>query len=363
MLDAFLRLQNGEAPDEVVWTADITYWLDAQRQAGTAEPEWGTEEGFLRLHRELGIMPYYYYMGTVASDVVYAGGVEATTETSPDGMTQRIRTPLGDLVEEFVFLPESCCYAPTKYLVESPGDLDIFLYALERRRLVPVNLEDYAERAERWREYDGLPVIDLRPSPLPAFGNKIAGVESMVYLLADCEDKVRRALAMMREQDEPILDAVCELAPPLVHFTDNLSSDNFTPYYEKFMREDHEYRVNKLHAAGVKCAVHLDGTVKGLLPKLVSAGFDAVEALTPKPVGDLTVGEMQDVAGSGSVILWGGVPGAMFAPPFTWERMERHVEHVLECWRGRPFVLGTADQIPPDGDISFCRKIADMLRE
>ena len=56
------------------------------------------------------------------------------------------------------------------------------------------------------------------------------------------------------------------------------------------------------------------------------------------------------------------MPGAMFAPPFTWERMKRHVERVLECWGGRPFILGTADQVPPDGDISFCRKIANMLR-
>ena len=112
-----------------------------------------------------------------------------------------------------------------------------------------------------------------------------------------------------------------------------------------------------MHAAGVKCAVHLDGTVKGLLPKLVRSGFDAIEALTPKPAGDLDIEEIRDLAASDTVILWGGVPGVMFAPPYTWEQMEAHVRRLLDCWQGRPFVMGVADQVPPDGNIEFCRKI------
>jgi hypothetical protein len=41
--------------------------------------------------------------------------------------------------------------------------------------------------------------------------------------------------------------------------------------------------------------------------------------------------------------------------------MAAYVEHVLDTWRDRPFVLGVADQVPPDGDITFCRRIADLL--
>jgi len=70
---------------------------------------------------------------------------------------------------------------------------------------------------------------------------------------------------------------------------------------------------------------------------------------------------MNGLADGDRVILWGGVPGAMFAPPYTWEDMERHVKSVLAGWRDRPFVLGVADQVPPDGNIDFCRRIAGML--
>ncbi len=112
--------------------------------------------------------------------------------------------------------------------------------------------------------------------------------------------------------------------------------------------------------AGIQVSVHLDGTVRGLLPKLAAVGIDAIEALTPQPVGDLPVEAMRGVAGSDSVILWGGVPGAMFAPPYTRDDMKTYVLKVLKCWSGQPFVLGVADQVLPDGDISMVRKIGEL---
>ena len=87
--------------------------------------------------------------------------------------------------------------------------------------------------------------------------------------------------------------------------------------------------------------------MRGLLPKLAAAGFDAIEAITPKPGGDLEVEEICDLAGDSPVILWGGVPGVLFAPPFTWADMRRHVLRVLASWGSRPFILGIADQVPP----------------
>ena len=52
----------------------------------------------------------------------------------------------------------------------------------------------------------------------------------------------------------------------------------------------------------------------------------------------------------------------LFAPPYTWQQMESHVRRLLAAWRGRPFILGVADQIPPDGDIEFCRRIAELIQ-
>ena len=362
MLDTLLALLRGERVDEVVWTADITYWMAGQVQAGRADPAWQTEEGYLGLHRDLGVMPYYFYGKFWVAEPRYDATVKITTETRGLVTLRRIETPVGVLTEESTYLPDSCCAACTKHMVESTRDLDVLLYILEHRTLEPTNLAGYNGRRELWRQYDGLPSLGLPRSPLPAFCYEWAGVENMVYLMLDAPDRVGQILARMGEQEAPVLDAVCELAPPLVHFPDNLSSDNLTSFYNEHLGPTHRRRIEALHRAGTKCAMHLDGTVAGLLPKLVESGFDAVEALTPQPVGDLSPRQMIDAAGSDAVILWGGVPGALFAPPHTWDTMKEHVGDLLACWSERPFVMGVADQVPPDGDIAFCRRIAESIR-
>ena len=43
--------------------------------------------------------------------------------------------------------------------------------------------------------------------------------------------------------------------------------------------------------------------------------------------------------------------------------MSDYRDALLALWRGSRFVLGVADQVPPDGNIEFCRRIADLVEE
>lgn len=362
MRESFLKMLAGETPDLVVWTADISYWMAGERQAGRANPTWDTERGYLELHKSLGVMPYYYYDKFWAGTVVADQTVTTERAQSANVTVTTTTTPVGTLTAEHVFLPESCCEGITKHPVQTESDLDVLLHILEHSTPRQCNLDDYNDRSAMWEEFDGVPCLGLPRSPLPSLCYEWTGVQNLVFLMMDHEDKVRNILGIMEAHQESIVDAVCELAPPLVHFPDNLSSDNLTGYYDEYMDMPYRRRLEKLHNAGVKSAVHLDGAVKGLLPKLIESGIDAVEALTPKPTGDMDVEEMAAIAGDSKAILWGGVPGAMFAPTYSWEQMASHIDQLLESWGGRPFVMGVADQVPPDGDIEFCRKIADKVR-
>ncbi|MBN1912597.1 MAG: hypothetical protein JW818_22945 [Pirellulales bacterium] len=362
MLASFLQLLDGRQPQQIVWTADITYWISGRQEDGTAKPEWDTEEGYLKLHDELGILPYYYYKKFWAGEPCYDDSVELIDEQDGHVQTRRIRTPRGELTERSVYSPESCSWGITKHFVKTEEDLDVLLDLVRRRRWTPSHLDDWPKRRDLWAAHGGYPCIGLPRSPLSAFFVEWAGVESATFLIVDYPERIEELFGMMEEQETPVLDAICRLAPPLVHFPDNLTSESLTSFYDRHMAAGHRRRIERLRASGVRCAVHLDGTVKGLLPKLVRSGFDAIEALTPKPAGDLSCAQMRDLADNDRVILWGGVPGVMFAPPYTWPQMKAHVEQTLEAWRDRLFVLGVADQVPPDGDINFCRRIAELVR-
>ena len=356
MLQSLHNLLAGRPAQDVVWTADITYWIAGQGDAAAQ-----SESGYLALCRDLSIMPYYWYDRFWLGRPVYDSTVDVASETRGDQSVRRWRTPLGDLCEETAFLPQSSSVGVTRFPVQTQADLRALLYLIEHRTMVPDCLDDYPARAAMWAASDGLPSVALPRSPLAAFLYEWAGMEHGIYLIADYPDLIDHLFKLMEAQESPIIDAVCQAAPPLIHFADNLSSDNLAGYYDRYMAGGHARRIERLHTAGVKCAVHLDGTVAALLPKLASVGFDAIEALTPYPAGDMHIEHMRAAACNDHVILWGGIPGIMFAPPYTWHDMQQHVLQLLDAWRDTRFIVGVGDQVPPDGQIDFCRRIAAML--
>ena len=91
MLENLIRLLNGEKPNGVVWTADTSYWIAGQKQAGTADAAWDTEVGYLKLHQDLGVMPYYYYPKFWTGKAAYDSTVEAQHQSNAGNATMNVK--------------------------------------------------------------------------------------------------------------------------------------------------------------------------------------------------------------------------------------------------------------------------------
>ena len=114
-----------------------------------------------------------------------------------------------------------------------------------------------------------------------------------------------------------------------------------------------------MHDAGKITSIHIDGTLRACLPLLQEAGFDIAEAVTPAPVGDVPVEELRATAGD-KIIIWGGLPGALFSPAYSEKLFDAHLAKILETFPlGSRFVLGVADQVPPDALLSRVTKVRD----
>ncbi len=349
---------EGRVPDRPALLADLSYWYESARLAGRLPARYAAADGVRRLHADLGVCEYYQAGTSVV--VREFDGVEQETRSEGPVRRRSWRTPAGALEDRWEYLPGSACWACTDYPVKTVQDLAV-LADLFRRARYRSAYEGYRRQDERLGDA-GLPIVPVPRSPLPALLADWCGVEQTIWLLADEPGAVAETLEAIDRAADPAFDLIAAAPCRLLHFCDNLDSAAATPFFEEHMRARYVRRLAQLHAAGQVAVVHLDGRVRGLLPRLAGCGFDGVESITPAPVGDVTVEETRAVAERETLVLWGGLPGAMFCPPWTAEQVREQARRVVRHWgaQGR-LVVGTADQIPPDGAVECCRAIAGVL--
>ena len=165
-----------------------------------------------------------------------------------------------------------------------------------------------------------------------------------------------------RSHDEAAAIAL-DCPAELLMIPENLSSECVgRTFYEMFMRDYEETWARRIREAGKYSCIHLDGTMKGLLRETCSTSLTFIEALTPAPAGDLEIERWAEVSGNSQTILWGGLPGVFFTELVSDEEFDAHVRRVLEVMRSEPrYVLGVADQVPPDGLERRVRRVRELV--
>lgn len=344
--------------DRPAWLADITYWYGAM--VDKLPQEFKGSEGYKRLHEKYGICCYYHCSGQTFKTV--QNGVECSREESSGKRINRWRTPRGELTDRWEYIPQSFCWAHVEYAVKSPEDLKIVQDIFARTCHEPCP-DVYPSSAKHLGE-SGIPISAVPRSPLPALMADWCGVMNTIYLITDEPRAVEDTLAVIDRSNDGAFNYIASGPADLLHFCDNLDSGNYASYFGEYMEEYYRRRLGQIHKAGKFAVVHLDGTVRGLLPKLAACGFDGIESVTPAPVGDVEIEELRSLTANSKTIIWGGIPGAMFARPWTADDIRSHTRRVLDAlWPEGRLIVGSADQIPPDGDIDFCRVIADTIEE
>lgn len=353
-----LTVLHGQRADVMPWFADLTYWYHAQKLKQTLPPEYEGEEGFVKLHADYHVG---YYLGYASVWSETHENVTLSTETAGNLTTTRWQTPVGEIVGQTQFLPQTASSAPVKWPVETPADLRVLRYIADSTQTTPT-YERY-EWLNRLAGDRGHPTVLPPRSPVSQMLAQWTGTVNLSYLLADAREEVERTLKALGRAADGAYAAILGCDTPFVEFPDNLSGEVVTHLFERYQFDYYVARIEALHAAGKKVGTHLDGTLRGILPLLVKTGLDFIESITPKPTGDVAVEHLRDLAGP-EVILFGGIPGAMFAPPFTADDIRRQVELVIEHhWASGKFILGAADQVPPNGDLHLVRLVGELCEE
>jgi hypothetical protein len=355
-----LAVLSGQKPDFVPWFGDLDYWATALIGRGEKPQDFKQSDAYLDWHRELGVGFYlqgYFPFRAIAENCRVREWAEGNLRR------RQIETPCGTLRETWTWRPESFAEAPTEHLVKSATDLRAYRYSHENTRYEPEH--DFAERRRGQVGDMGVVLCYLPKSPLRQLIALDAGVTTVFEIFSDAGEEFRETMEAVRRSHDAAASIAVQSPADVLMIPENLSSECVgKTFYEMFMRDYEETWARRIREAWKYSCIHLDGTVKGLLRETCSTSLTFIEALTPAPAGDLEIEKWAQWSGNSRTILWGGLPGIFFTELVSDEDFDRHTRHVLEVMRSEPrYVLGVADQVPPDGLERRVRRVRELVEE
>lgn len=355
--DRILTILSRGTPDRVPWFGDLDYWYHAAIQKQTLKERYHGD-GYFKLNRDLGVGFYLqgFFPFVQNSDVSFS-------EKTING--QRIKTmitPKGDLHEITQYLPTSYSSGYVKHFVETVDDLPAFKHYLFSLHFTPAY--DEAIRRKKIIGDNGVVLCYTPRSPFMQMLTTYIGLENLVYLLADAPDEMEEIFQIMESKYDLAAEITVDSPAECIMIPENLSSEGVgVKYYMQYLRGYESRWVKRIKQAGKYSFIHMDGTLKGLLKLVAETGFDVIEAVTPIPSGDMSMDEVSTEITT-DTLIWGGLPGIIFTPCFHEDAFVQHVQYVLSIMKQRPkFVLGVADQVPPDAIMDRVSQVAAICDE
>jgi hypothetical protein len=325
--ERILTILRGGQPDQVPWFGDLDYWANSLIKCGFKPEGFISSDDYIHWHKELRVG--FYLQGYFPYKQILSN---CRIHEWKEGLRhfKEILTPVGSVRECWEYIPTSFSEGPVEHFMKSEGDIPVMKFIYENTRFEP----DYDFAHQRLRQVgdQGVVLCYLPKSPF-------------MHLLALEAGVVAVTMAALTMPDE------------------NLSSEMVGPVLFQLYMQDYQTEwTGKIKEKGKYSFIHIDGTLGGLIQQEAQVGFSVLEALTPFPVGDLKWEDLAARVADSKSILWGGIPGVYFTASVSDEEFDSHIKYLLSIMIKEPrYVLGVADQVPPDGLECRVRRVAELV--
>jgi len=339
-----LRIFRGQRVPHPFFQPRLEPWFHWHRIFGRLPVEFESR-GLLGLYADLGVsMRYMQYYTGVPSPVVRELDGEVGSREVTRGRRRTIvyETPDGELVEAQEYTIDHT-WRTVDFPVRTRDDLrrlrwlyEHTLYRFDRRAF---------EVGDRFIGDLGVPQFWVPKSPYQALAQVWMKLADLVYALEDFPGEVMDVMKAIDSSYDPLYEEmVASGCLSIVNFGENIHEQLLSPsWFERHLIPFWEKRSGQLRRAGVFTHVHIDGFFRNLLRFLRHLPFDGLEALTPRPQGDVELEEIR--AHIGDKVLLDGIPAVLFLPTYSREILMAAVERVVELFHPR-LVLGVSDEVP-----------------
>ena len=358
--ERILAILRGKQPDQVPWFGDLDYWANSLIRRSLKPEGFISSDDYIKWHRDLGVG--FYLQGYFPYKQIF-DKCEVREWNEDRRHYKEIITPLGSVRECWEYLPTSFSEGPIEHFMKSEDDIPVMKFIYENCRFEP----DYDFAHQRLKQVgdQGVVLCYLPKSPFMHLLALEAGVVTVTLYALTMPEEFQDLLNTMKSAFDQAAQIAVDSPAEVLMIPENLSSEMVGP--ELFQLYMHDYQkewTGKIKAKGKYSLIHIDGTLGGLIKLEAKVGFTVLEALTPYPVGDLKWEDLAGIIGDSKSILWGGIPGVYFTASVSDEEFDRHLKHLLSIMVKVPrYVLGVADQVPPDGLESRVRRVGELVNE
>lgn len=359
-----LAIFRGEDPGGVLWQPRLDYWYKVNKARGSL-PEPLKDATMLDVYRYChASIRYFLWDRSWLRDHTWLRQSYKTVETHTEWVDdQHLRTtwttPIGAITRVLHFDEWQVSSHIVEYPVRSPEDIKVLNYMMQDETWFWDDAQFQADM-EVYGAY-GTPQFYFRRSPVQRLFIEEMGLEQSVYFMLDEPDLFEEYVETATAADDAMYAVIAQSPVHIVNLGENIDAFiDSPPYWREHLAPYYNRRVPQLQAAGKFVSIHVDGTMKPLLPHLQDCPFDAIEAATPEPQGDVTVEEIK--AAIGDMVLMDGLPALYFIPDqYPVETLMERVRTMVDRFHPR-LVLGVSDEFPPDGEIERARMIGEMVQ-
>ncbi len=358
--------------DRIVFSPRLYYWYlgnklymkrNVEKYLQTEIPERFLKKSQFEIYKSLGASPRYtpetLYLPMIEFNINPDADIKVINQKgSKSGETITIyKTPLGSLTQK-IAIGGGLGGHYTEFPVKTVEDIKIMRYILENTECL--YLPENYKKAEEQLGDSGVVSTYIESSPYQRLIKTTIGFVQTVILLKRNPNEVENFMMFLEDWDDNMYDLIAKSPIKIINFGENIDANlSPPPQFEKYLIPYYKKRVKQLHRVGKYCHIHMDGSLKHLLPYLGELPFDGLEALTPKPQGDVTLEELKEAIGD--KIFLDGIPSILFLPEYSYDYVREYTNKVLEMFSPN-LILGVSDELSPNGDIRKVEMISEMVK-
>lgn len=359
-----LAIYEGKAKG-VLWQPRLETWIEHHRAHNTMPARFRNMNS-LEIYDALGCSPRY------GEDYSLLGKCGMEWYQVPDGITRKeertgnhtieiIQTPEGELRTVFRDVWEQgrrVNHRIEEFAITTGQGLRALAYMVDRMH-VRVNRASYdaavkavGDRAE--------PTMGVSGSGFTELIKRWAGLVGAYYLIADYPEEVELYLEAADRKEDRAIDAALQLPCRIFNFGDHATNE-FTPppILKKYMIPRWQKTAKRLHKEGRFFHSHWDGHSRLIIPFLQETGMDAVEALTPAPMGDMTLEQIKDAVQDKLVVL-DLLSVIEFLPNASTKSLLEFTRKAVDMFAPK-LILGISDELSAVGEIEKVEAVTEFL--